>query len=964
MKASNWIVIAAALGLVTFQNCAPVGFDKDYEYLQSSSGTGMIVDDGRDVTNKKIVSVRFTGKTEVFTQMRLSTSPDFDGAEWRAFEEQTLFDFDSAWAPGGEKDGKKQIYAQLRASDVAEPYPLEGAIDLDTLAPTLEPKDLLATGIQGKVFVKGQPVGLRWALADAPASSGYASGLAKDGFSLGLASSADCGERVEWLMAGSAPIDKLDDFRWPAETPLDTFYVCAIAKDRAGNATTLLSQPMTSLWRVYAGDNNQGNGGSVTAPNVRFKFPTSLAVDSKSNLYVADGHFRAIRRIASDDSRTIMTFAGTGRSSGKTEGNALDVAVNPEWEGAFVDSQDRLYYMTANTLFRISTNPMTGDRVTKRLVALCSGASTALRTVEGKESVVIHNACGQTPNDPNVEAFIYEIPMAEIDGATKVITRDELKAKYKIAGNGINPPASFALPSTQILTKNDPADLKFSVGYPGAMIAGPEGEIYFATLADGALRGWGHHSVRKLTFLADGTLRMDLLSKSIAWSAQMALMPAGTASSSALLVGTASGLKKLELSPKADGSYAVSNAIASANGEQVYGIVRAGNDYYASVSTQSRLVRLDSRLSVIETLGRAVYREEEPVATLAMIGQPEGLVQDPRGNTYFFDSINHVVRQVTPGGAVVRVAGTPGKPVHQFKKATKLEDVKFDGLSVFNGSYLYNMTGSFSADGSVNKIFVGEGSMGRLTEIDLNSGLAETIAGANTQNRMNDPLFWPIGAIAKAPDSDQLYVTRYCPVATCGTTGHGFAGLLTKVDGSATRAPASQVAGDLTVDAPAFYQTTSNSLSTGTPADKALYYASPSSRVDSAGHLFTSYQGFFIQKIVNGQPQAIVNVKVNDSKRFNMGVFEVLEDGDDRLFFYRSGEGLSVVRVNLAQAMGANPPSFTSQKLCLPGTYVNEPRAFTLTRDGNLLVADSRNGRLLEYFLRDQDGRVKLSTCP
>ena len=440
-----------------------------------------------------------------------------------------------------------------------------------------------------------------------------------------------------------------------------------------------------------------------------------------------------------------------------------------------------------------------------------------------------------------------------------------------------------------------------------------------------------------------------------------------------LLAGNGGGLLRVNLAPPAAGKpYAVTSPALS--GQDILGVTTlpsttagGGTEIVVSAATQSRVYHFDSLFNLIEIFGRPVYRASEPIATQAMIGQPEGLTQDPTtGNIYFFDSINDVIRNVSSTGSVNLVAGSPGVAKSQWYAAkSSLSTAKFSGSGRFLNGGQYNLTGQFAADGSSKNLYFGEGISGFIHAIDLVAGQLHTIGGPSTAltSAQEDltPTSWFVGGLALLPNSSELFINRYYPfngLSTFEETGE-----LTEMN---VTAPSEQpILGDTSIRVPQYFTTASVHVPSGTLPAQVPIEDSRTLRIDSKGNMFFSSYGFYMTQLVNNKPGPVLNIKINNSNRISLGTFEMVEDGTDRLIFYPNGEALDYIRIPLATITSMTTPvAVTTQAVCLPGTFLKQVDGMALSADGNLLLSDSSNGRILEYFIRDDKGKIVLNSCP
>lgn len=96
---------------------------------------------------------------------------------------------------------------------------------------------------------------------------------------------------------------------------------------------------------------NRGNtDGAASAAT--FSLPTGVALDGRSNVYVADATNHTIRKLAWDAAFAVSTFAGTAGSSGATDGTGTAARFNYP-TGVTVDTSDNLFVAdTTNNLIR------------------------------------------------------------------------------------------------------------------------------------------------------------------------------------------------------------------------------------------------------------------------------------------------------------------------------------------------------------------------------------------------------------------------------------------------------------------------------------------------------------------------------------------------------------------------------------------------------------------------------------
>jgi sugar lactone lactonase YvrE len=985
--------IFATLAGITllFQNCGKVGFNYDYGNAYTQSGAGMIVNNGNPYTSQRIVAVQFTGQTQIFTQMRLSTNQDMDTVPvpWQSFSASTAFDLSTSWAPDGTKDGPLTIYAQIRKDDQSPNLPLAGSLALDTTPPSVAGLGILVNGIQGQDYT-GQNVLLNFNASDVPAPSGYESGLSANGFRVGWTLTADCGDGVNWL--GSAgPVRSQVPLQWPVPSTLDTFYVCAIVQDNAGNTSTFLSQPLTSVWRVFAGDNNPGDGETYNGPNVRFKLPGVMALDNEGNIYSADNQFFVIRQI-NKQNQIITTIAGNGRPAPPVNGPALQAAIGLVRSMNF-DSQDNFYISSNSGVYLLAPDD-SGVLQLSNLAMTCpspSGVAVVASHFNGnKEYLLIASACNYNIDSPSTFAYIYDVPTSVLLEADAPLQQTDL-VKYILAGNGSIPaaPPAFNIPLSQSMVVNGTGD-QYSTGYPSAITVGPQGEFYVSTQGEPNGEPNGNYSVRRYTFQKNAPVLQELLSTNGGGSSQMAYGPAENGGSPFLLLALLGGLKELSLAPPAEGQLYTLTVPAYINTQQdVRGVLTVPGgglgdlpEFYIAVSTLGQIYHLKNDVqTLIEIIGRGIYNMNEPVATQAQIGQPEGIVQDTtNGDTYFFDSQNDVVRRISSAGTnpINLVSGTPGYTASQDNSGLPLVPAPgaspntgaiYNGLSAFTANGSYPLAGTFSA--SSRLLYLSEGRVGEVHQLDLTNNVVHTIAGMYTGKARQTVDVWDGQALALANINSGLALLdmRFCPYDTskCASppgTSYYYTGFISELNLPTPKQDSEVAVGGLLNTA---NQPNVPISKSGTAASQVLFQNATAMQVDSLNNLFVAGGAFYMFPISqSGSLGPVVNIPVDGSSRLSPANFEMYPDnnGQDRVVIYQSGPNLCTFRIpNIASVTPTNVPTgIVSQQLLLPGTFLKTVKAMAPTNDGNLLISDASNGRILEYFIHNESGQLVLQT--
>lgn len=938
MKARHLILklgvslIGTVILVFGFQNCAKINFGKDYgsSVLEASLGVADVF-----YTNSKVVPVTVNLDSPYMNQIRASIYPDMDAQKiaWQVWNSGTSgkinVDLGDQYAADGSKDGPKDLYVEARDSANNKKTQVILKAFLDTQSPTINGLDLLVNGTQGKVYSKGQSVDLKWNAQDVIAKSGMSSGIDPDkGFRWGVASSGDCSEssltqKSDWMAAnGSISVS------WPGSNPLEAFYFCLYTKDRAGNIANLLSQPMTSLWSVIAGDNSQGNGSSVTSSKVRFKNPYYFSRDPQGNLHFVDSAFgvqRVIKAFANDASRTIeksplifnqaMVYDHAGYAYTYRSWGGL-IQISP-------DSKSQKVIMTGGTSVKL-----------------------AIRNYKGVERLLISHGGGTAPYTAATKSFLMEVPIATINAMSTSLTLDQMISQYKIAGNGIVPWSKEGYPAEVILTANDPADRDHSLGYMQEVAASNAGDIFIATHADGGGLGQGNQTVRRLTPQADGSFKQTILSTA-SWVVQMAYhqqVQSDGSNSEYLFLARAFEANAIDLhSGVMSAPFAELSARDYNTGIAVLPSVD-GKDFeiYIGSSTQSKIFRYDSKFKLIEALGRPVYDESITNALAAVLGNPDGLASDPStGDIYVMDSQNSVVQKVDRSGNILKVAGA------------------YAPNAAYLIGYRSRITGDFDIAKNRKVLFYGSG--GQLNAVDL---LAKTEASlsppAPTSPLGNAKYNWGTESVALvkgANDQNMILSVKYWNVVSNESWHAPYTAFVNQINLNGTSFIDNQsFLGDITKGEKDLMLNTgimnNSSVVMGQSMDKKI-------AVDSQNNIFISGHKMLLGRVGDTTSQVL-------SSLFISGAFVVLEDKNLRYIVFPTWSGgLAVSTVDLSlRGDVAKDPVISVKALCLAGTSLSGVSELIQDADGNIILSDANNARVLKYRVRNPDGSLNFSYCP
>jgi trimeric autotransporter adhesin len=557
---------------------------------------------------------------------------------------------------------------------------------------------------------------------------------------------------------------------------------------------------------LVAGNSRPGfTGDGGAATSAELNAPQGVAVDKSGNIYISDTNNNRVRIVTPNG--IINTFAGTGQVGGPgnmNDGGPANQAYLHLPGGLAVDSSGNVYIAD------------TGDNAIREVTTngiINSIAGDGLPSYSGDTFLAV-NAELHSPEDvaldsaspPNV--YIADTGNAyirEITTSTGIINF--------IAGDGsIGYSGDGALANVAGLAE------------PFAIALDSSGNIYFTEPEDGR--------VREIT-ISNGKINTVVGNGNLGFSG--------------------------------DGGAATSAMLHSPTG---LAIDSSGNLYIAdSLNNRVRKVT-GTTISTLAGSGVLSYSGDGGAATSAQLNSPQAVAVDSSGNLYVADTVNSVVRQISPKGVITTIAGngTAGYGGDN-GAATSAQLRSPQGLAV---------------DSSGN-VYVADTANARVRKIS--GGTITTVAGTGTQGYSGDgaaaasaQLYAPVGvAVDKAgnlyiADVDDSVVRRVSPsgiITTVagngsqgysGDTGPAAAAMLNGPEGVAVDASGNLYISD-TLNGVVRKVTASGTIFTfagngidgysgdGGPATSAEFGSPTGLAVDGAGNLYISDSGARIRKI-------------------------------------------------------------------------------------------------------------------
>lgn len=388
-------------------------------------------------------------------------------------------------------------------------------------------------------------------------------------------------------------------------------YPAGIAVDAVGNliiadqfnGVIRMVNASTGKISTIAGDQTlawtySGDGGP--AISAALAYPQSIAIDSAGNLFITDGGNNVIRRV-DISTGVITTVAGDHALGGGYSGDS-GPATSAQIAGAFgisVDAFDNLFIADANSVIR-KVDMSTG------IIATIAGDNSIAQSYAGD-------------GGPATSAGLFYPQAVSFDAGGNMIIMDSRNhVVRKVNGGG----------TISTIAGNN------------ALALGPyNGDGYPAEI--GRLQ-----TPRGLHYDAGGNLYIVDMANEVVRKVN-----------GAGIISTFAGNNALGAGFSGDGAAATAAQLNDPRGVTADG---AGNIYIAD--TQNCVIRKVTPGGTISTFAGdgvlgAGYAGDGGAATSAQLNQPSSVAFDGAGNLYIADTINSVIRKVTPGGIISTVAG-------------------------------------------------------------------------------------------------------------------------------------------------------------------------------------------------------------------------------------------------------------------------------------------------------------------
>ncbi len=434
------------------------------------------------------------------------------------------------------------------------------------------------------------------------------------------------------------------------------------------------------------GSQDSGNG------QARFRYPCGLATDAQGYLYVADSHNHCIRRISPQG--TVITLAGAAGQPGSEDGGSRSarfnlpyaVAVSPSGEVYVADSGNHTIRVIdgeglVRTLAGLAGNPGATDGAGAEarfdgpygiqvdgegLVYVSDRGNQCIRQIDrqGLVRTLAGNPGKEGHNDGPAASATFTHPMGLGRDSTGTLWLTEL------GNHGVRRLATDERVSTVITDAGEPDGLKTAARFfnPYGVALDRDGIAYVADME--------HHRIRKVW--PDGSTTTlagaGFAGNNDGQGAQAAFSyPQGVAvdDSGQVYVADTSGQTIRKISPEGTVSTLAGARYAWGSTDGTGSAARFGYPTSVAVDAQGQVyvtdtsnqtIRKISPAGVVSTLaGKAgQYGHADGPGEAARFHSPYGLAVDSQGVVFVADYGNHVIRKISPEGAVSTLAGKVG----------------------------------------------------------------------------------------------------------------------------------------------------------------------------------------------------------------------------------------------------------------------------------------------------------------
>ena len=507
-----------------------------------------------------------------------------------------------------------------------------------------------------------------------------------------------------------------------------------------------------------------GNGSvldhtSGTGTNARLYNPTSAAVDSSGNIYIADGGDHTVRKVSAGG--VVTTLAGTSGQPGSSDGSGGAALFLYPFAVA-VDASGSVYVAD-------SGNQNIRKITAAGAVTTLAGTVGVVGSTDGTANGALFNAPQGIAVDPSGNVYVSDTNNCTIRKITQagVVTTVAGAAGQAGAADGAGSAARF--------------------NYPIGIASDAAGDIFVADLDNSAIREMtpaGSVSTVAGSLGMSGSIDGQGGSARFSHPSAVALDAAGniyvadTSNQTVREISAGGNVTTLAGTPGHGGRSDGTGAAASFFYPAGIASTSAGSLYIAD--TGNHTLRSMASPGVVTTLAGSAGQQgsSDGTGTHATFSYPYGIASNGSGQTYIADSGNNTIRFATASGQVTTLAGTAGVPgsADGSGGAASFDDptgVAVDG----NGNVYVADTGN----STIRKIAPG-GAVSTLAGV---AGSTGTTDGTGSAARFNAPMGVAVDSLGNVyvADTRNNTLRMITPAGTVSTLA-GSGGLTGSGDGT------------------------------------------------------------------------------------------------------------------------------------------------------------------------------------
>jgi NHL repeat len=496
----------------------------------------------------------------------------------------------------------------------------------------------------------------------------------------------------------------------------------------SGNTVTTLAGVG---WEQYSGDGNQATKAGLA-------LPTSLAIDSTGNIYIADPGNSRIRKVTPKGEITTAVGNGdkceppTATCGDGASATGPNVALNLP-NAIAVDAAGNLY-IADSADHRIRVVNMTSGTITIAGISIAAGD---IQTIAGDGNICGNptTACGD--GGPATSAYLNFPEGVAIDNAGNIYIADTRDNRIREIVSGSSDITAFAGNGEPCATSTSSCGdagpvLAASFSLPMGLFTDSSNNLYIADSADQKVRFINVSGTPAISTVAGDGTQGSAGDSGSATAAELNLPGSVFLDSQSNLLISDTGNQRVRIVTSGTittlvggGTGGDGGTAANATFANPYTVAEdAAGDVYVADTANNRVREISAKTGLVSTVagtGAAGWSGDGGSATGATLNAPSAIAIDSKGNLWIADTGNVVIREVNTAGVITTVAGTPGVTC-----VAAPPPACGDGGPATRASF--SMPLSIAVDAAGN-LFVSDYTAQRIREINGSTQIITTVAG-------------------------------------------------------------------------------------------------------------------------------------------------------------------------------------------------------------------------------------------